>query len=103
MSALKYAHLVGKYIRAERPATKEEQEYYETKFVGGSGKVFTVWDQDWNTVVIMFEYGMGVTIEQGQDWRFYIAEDAELFNQSIEVTWGSGPPHGPQKPAKTRE
>lgn len=73
MNSLRYAGLVGKYVRMERAATDEEKEQYQTDTVGMEGVVTRVLDTQ-NGVLICSDYGIGYEIysEHEPYWTFDI-------------------------------
>lgn len=92
--AIDYAHLVGKYVRMERPPV--EVEWLEERSsrggdvpadwtVGAEGTVSAVWDSNTRVggpaVEVMMDYGMGFAIfpEDQDDWTFRIADTRETM------------------------
>ena len=78
-TAVDYAHLIGKYIRAELQGEDPIDSY------GGAGTIVSVWDsshlfaeldkQEVLPVVrFCFDYGMGfhITPDDEDKWRFFI-------------------------------
>lgn len=76
--SIKYAGLVGKYIRMDRPATEDEIADGSPPTVGCSGLVSLVYDTTNGGVAIMMDYGMGFTIhKKDEGWLFTIAANQE--------------------------
>jgi len=95
-AAARYAHLVGKYVRMERPA--DEVECLEAKasgvdidapgiyHVGCEGLVAAVWDAKdarvgGPSVEVMMDYGMGypILLDEEDQWRFVITDTEETM------------------------
>lgn len=73
MRALSFAGLVGKWVRAERPA--RPHELTDSNTVGAYGQVQAVRDLPGRQVLLIFEDGTGLQILPSQsDWRFYISD-----------------------------
>jgi len=87
--AIDYAHLVGKYVRLERPANEKEIERakrvgVDQDTVGGEGFVAGVWDSPHgleSAVEVMMDYGMGVTIRASEQdaWRIFVTDGMETM------------------------
>jgi hypothetical protein len=94
-AAVRYAHLVGKYVRMERPA--DEVETLEMSAaagygddvpltVGCEGIVAAVWDENNRrvggpSVEVMMDYGMGypILLDEEDLWKFVITDSMETM------------------------
>lgn len=74
MKAVEFAGLVGKYVRMERRATKEERDRGEGETIGMSALIAEVRDDGGfeDAVAIIGDYGMGFTVYPGENWDFKI-------------------------------
>jgi len=92
-TAVDYSHLVGKYVRMERPADEVELRERQAVLsdtpddftVGAEGTVAAVWDSNKRVggpaVEVMMDYGMGYPIfASAQDeWTFIIVDSPETL------------------------
>jgi hypothetical protein len=82
-SALRYAHLVGRYVRIERPAAADELADRSPELVGMQGLIVQVADsQDLEhpeAVSVMSDDGLGFAIYPDDNWSFTIWPDEETF------------------------
>lgn len=95
MHAHEFAHLVGKYVRMERPADEVESLEHKAATgrgldtVGFEGLVAYVADTEpkvggWG-VDIVTDYGMGYTVIQDDlpNWKITVWPDEETCRQSL--------------------
>jgi hypothetical protein len=75
-SALRYASLVGRVIRAERLATDEERELFGSETMGAQGTVCMVGDRDGGGVEIIFSDNWpGLIVRPDEEWSYMIFVD----------------------------
>jgi len=100
-TAVDYAHLIGKYIRADLQGEDPIDSY------GGAGTLVSVWDAEQlfveldepETIPVVqfcFDYGMGFHIRPADEdkWRFFIGTEIEDTGEywdekSLNQMWGN--------------
>lgn len=100
-TAVDYAHLVGKYVRAELTGEEPVDSY------GGAGIIVSVWDAEQlfvetdepekiPVVRFCFDYGMGFHIRPDDEdrWQFAIGPEIEMLpdhwdENALNRMWGN--------------
>jgi hypothetical protein len=75
VSAVDYAHLVGRYVSISRPKTDVDHPD-DPDEVGGEGTVAMIHDTP-DGVLICWDYGMGFTVTNDDAWSFGIWPDED--------------------------
>jgi len=70
--ALRFAPLLGYYIRAERPATDEETQAYGNDTMGGEGIVAALHDVRPGEVVIDLLDNTPIVVCDGEAWTWNV-------------------------------